>query len=457
MGPFGKKKKTDNMKPLSEEEIQKKLYGFYKKSHAQPNQDEEAMIQIKDQDEGVTDEEESMAFGATEEDLFTISHQDETEKKVYSSADDESLELEDDATELLDEKEEKEEDDDDDDDIGEATEDSEETEDSDDEEENGSLSEDDESENKYATIEHTFAKEVEGSLAEDDTEEDETEEEADDDEEDDNAEVGDVLRFQDPEYKITSDEEAIKKPTAPMTQQELDEHIFEENKTQETVTYSYDEPEQAPPSTFTKTQNVNVPSFQEVFTSIKIDIAEFIDKVKSIPPSTIIIGISIIVFLIIVFNMWSRASSREGTDSLLPSAAIQETTMTEETPSILQTINTAQIDESTSNTLVNVPLPEAQERISESSVASAEAATMFYAIQICVYESVDRAQALITYFTSKGVDSFYKKTVTQSGRQFFTVYIGKFKTMNDATSGLSKFKGSEDFQDFPDSFIKWIK
>ncbi len=238
---------------------------------------------------------------------------------------------------------------------------------------------------------------------------------------------------------------------------ELDEKILKQKKSIETVTYTF--PEKETPldnKEIKKTKNKYTESIKDTLSSFKIDFAEFVDKIKTISPMVIGLAVLTIVFLIIVFNMWSRSSrndviapsdnvAKRSFSSVIPgksSGTTESVTAITGLPSTAKsTDDTAQVSDTSGGGI------EPVKPIKDS----------FYTIQICVYEDKQRALDLVTRLKQDGVDAFYESITTRTGRVLYTVYRGRYETLRVANNSFTDFKKTDGFKEFPDSFIKWIK
>ncbi|MBU1862792.1 MAG: SPOR domain-containing protein [Candidatus Omnitrophica bacterium] len=279
---------------------------------------------------------------------------------------------------------------------------------------------------------------------------------------DEGGEIG--VRFEEPGYQESFDKPAHKEDSLHMSPLELDEHIWEESKSSETVQATFKENiKPSIPSTLrrdTRSQNELVKDF---VSSLKIDLAEFVDKIKGIPSGVIIAIITGIVFFIIIFNIWSRANRDSSFSSSLPSppttTAVRDGAPLQRVSSESASPQSEIADASDTDRVSEVMPLIASTRVQEPPPSESMGAVIssFYSVQVCVYEDALRAENLTGAFKKTGEDSFFKKITTRSGRDLYTVYLGHFGTLDQADIYFNKFRKSETFRRFPDSFIKYIK
>ena len=242
---------------------------------------------------------------------------------------------------------------------------------------------------------------------------------------------------------------------ASMDSIELEEQIWEENKPNETVTFTLSEKE-TPSSASIEATGKEETALHDFIVSFKIDVAEFIEKIRHIK-SGIIIGIIIaLVLLIIGFNIWSQ-TSRDTVALPDPAAIVSRPRAQQVRSEETRVITTTSVDEEAA-TISDIPVTEPTGEV-ESIMGTTEEplAPPFYTMQICVYEDINRAQDLSAELEDAGKEAFYQKFTTRAGRQLYAVYIGRYPTSETGISAFRKFKESEEFSKFPDSFVKWLK
>ena len=77
-----------------------------------------------------------------------------------------------------------------------------------------------------------------------------------------------------------------------------------------------------------------------------------------------------------------------------------------------------------------------------------------YVIQVVTYPSAQDAEAIVKSLKSAGFRAFVKESARPSGRIFYMVLIGGFRTAAEAQSQLLKFRGQEVARPFQDAFVR---
>ena len=97
-----------------------------------------------------------------------------------------------------------------------------------------------------------------------------------------------------------------------------------------------------------------------------------------------------------------------------------------------------------------VVITPAPVRTPKSAPASAEP----YVIQVVTYPSVQDAGSIVKTLKNSGFRAFVKESARPSGRVFYMVLIGGFRTAAEAQSQLLKFRGQEVARPFQDAFVR---
>lgn len=108
-----------------------------------------------------------------------------------------------------------------------------------------------------------------------------------------------------------------------------------------------------------------------------------------------------------------------------------------------QTVKTSVVDSRTSHVEKNNKLS-----------VSPKMSFPYYTVQIALLDRVSQAKNMVSEFTEKGYKSRYFQTTNTRGVSKFRIYIGYFKTKNEAAEFLNKFTAKEGFKD---SFIRKIE
>jgi len=77
-----------------------------------------------------------------------------------------------------------------------------------------------------------------------------------------------------------------------------------------------------------------------------------------------------------------------------------------------------------------------------------------YVIQVVTYPSSQDADSIVKALKSSGFSAFVKENTRSSGRVFYMVLIGGFRTAAEAQSQLLKFRGQEVARPFQDAFVR---
>ncbi|MEI7751787.1 MAG: SPOR domain-containing protein [Candidatus Omnitrophota bacterium] len=77
-----------------------------------------------------------------------------------------------------------------------------------------------------------------------------------------------------------------------------------------------------------------------------------------------------------------------------------------------------------------------------------------YVIQVVTYPSAQDADSIVKTLKGAGFHAFAKESARPSGRVFYMVLIGGFRTAADAQSLLLKFRGHEVARPFQDAFVR---
>jgi cell division septation protein DedD len=97
-----------------------------------------------------------------------------------------------------------------------------------------------------------------------------------------------------------------------------------------------------------------------------------------------------------------------------------------------------------------VVITPAPVRVSKQAASTPEP----YVIQVVTYPSVQDADSIVKNLKSSGFRAFVKESARPSGRVFYMVLIGGFRTAAEAQSQLLKFKGQGVARPFQDAFVR---
>jgi cell division septation protein DedD len=253
----------------------------------------------------------------------------------------------------------------------------------------------------------------------------------------------------------------VKKHATMADMSSIDEVIQKE----ESVSFTYDAKPEADIKTHVRSETTSdlqpVPDSTNFRSSFKIDLAEFLDKVKKISPFLIGGLVFFIVFTLVIFNIWIRSSSKTADTVETPSERIAPIPASDQAPTSQPTTPSA-IDRTTLPAVTppqsaTSRVPGGTENNGVTVTPVVQPTTDFYSIQVCIYNDSTRAEDLVMQLKDKGLDAFYSRLTTRSDRVLYTVFVGRFPTSQRANEYFSRFKNTEVFQQFPDSFIKLNK
>jgi len=97
--------------------------------------------------------------------------------------------------------------------------------------------------------------------------------------------------------------------------------------------------------------------------------------------------------------------------------------------------------------------PKKTNPVSESS-ASKSASPGYYVIQVVTYPTKPDADRVVNAFRQEGLRAFVKENARPSGRVFYLVLLGGFKSESEAQSQLLKFRAKDVARPFQDAFVK---
>jgi hypothetical protein len=91
---------------------------------------------------------------------------------------------------------------------------------------------------------------------------------------------------------------------------------------------------------------------------------------------------------------------------------------------------------------------------SESSAATAAPSKTSYVIQVVTYPTKKDADQIAETLNRAGLNAFVKENARPSGRLFYLVLLGGFRTEAEAQTQLLKFRAKEVARPFQDAFVK---
>lgn len=258
------------------------------------------------------------------------------------------------------------------------------------------------------------------------------------------------------DYSLPSDTQAAEEVLSEVTKEEMTAPLADE-PVPDSVAFTYDADTDNADSSSEEAPSKENQNLKNIVSSFRIDLAEFFDKVKRISPFLIGGIVFFLVFFFVVFNIWIRSSSKGVVVIDSEEVADIQTTNVPDDFVAVRPVTVRPVEREVVVTPAREEQEETLSRETPPVVAEPDVAQSFYTFQICVYGDTERASGLVDVLKAEGYDAFYEKFTTRSGRVLYNVYSGRFKDSQSANDAFKAFKRSKTFRKFPDSFIKWHK
>jgi cell division septation protein DedD len=100
------------------------------------------------------------------------------------------------------------------------------------------------------------------------------------------------------------------------------------------------------------------------------------------------------------------------------------------------------------------PVRPKKARVPEASAAATVLVSGPYVIQVVTYPGKHDADQMADTFRREGFRAFVKENTRPSGRLFFLVLLGGFRTEAEAQAQLVKFRAKEIARPFQDAFVR---
>lgn len=230
----------------------------------------------------------------------------------------------------------------------------------------------------------------------------------------------------------------LKKPSEDSLQSLNEEEIqkklygtFHKNTGSQNTSVTFNTPKQTP---FTRPQSTDR-SPSELDESIKALTDRITKAVQSFPWRFSLVVVGLIILSIYSFDFLSGAIHRLSQPKPSQEAAISQTAQSTEKASV-----------KTESSKVT-PKKSAQ-----SAVASPQ--KTYYAVQICTYQKEADAKALVSELKNSNFSTFYLRM--QGKIPYYVVFLGKNESYAGAHEKLKEFRASDQYQKFPDAFIRSI-
>jgi cell division septation protein DedD len=101
-----------------------------------------------------------------------------------------------------------------------------------------------------------------------------------------------------------------------------------------------------------------------------------------------------------------------------------------------------------------VPVRPPKTHASEGSAATSIPVSGSYVIQVVTYPTKKDADLVADTFKREGFRAFVKENTRPSGRLYFLVLLGGFRTEAEAQAQLLKFRAKEVARPFQDAFVR---
>lgn len=99
-----------------------------------------------------------------------------------------------------------------------------------------------------------------------------------------------------------------------------------------------------------------------------------------------------------------------------------------------------------------VPEAPAPERVETPALALPEEKP--YVVQICTYAREGDARELVGRMVEAGLSAFVKPLKRGNGKTFYPVFLGRYRTQQEAQQKLQEFRRQPMARDFPDIFVR---
>lgn len=107
-----------------------------------------------------------------------------------------------------------------------------------------------------------------------------------------------------------------------------------------------------------------------------------------------------------------------------------------------------------SRPVVITPVPVKTKTLPTTSVVTKENTSLPYVIQVVTYPTQEDADRVMTTLKQEHLKVFVKENKRLSGRVFYVVYIGGFRTEAEAQAHLLSFRAKSVARPFQDAFVK---
>ncbi len=158
-------------------------------------------------------------------------------------------------------------------------------------------------------------------------------------------------------------------------------------------------------------------------------------------------GIAVLVVFFLFWGVNALNSQRE--EAMRVRYRIPGESIPAKTADAVPTVIPAKLASERPAVVASVP-----EKTSKAPSRPAASPAEVYVIQVVTYPSAQDAESIVKTLKAAGLRAFVKESARPSGRVFYMVLIGGFRTAAEAQSQLSKFRGQEVARPFQDSFVR---
>jgi len=243
----------------------------------------------------------------------------------------------------------------------------------------------------------------------------------------------------------------LKKPSEDSLQSLNEEEIqkklygtFHKNTKSQNASVTFNTPKQA---AFTRPQPSEQLPPSDLDASIKLLVDKILNGFQSFPwkfsilvVGCLIFGIYSLQFLSGAIHQFSKLKPPKQYMISTTGQSVGKASRKVETPKAIPTKKTDQ------------PAVTAPVRADRTPIDSPKKA--YYAVQICTYQKEADAKALSTELKNSNFSAFYLRM--QGKIPYYVVFLGKNESYSGANEKLKEFRSSEQYQKFPDAFIRSI-
>lgn len=236
----------------------------------------------------------------------------------------------------------------------------------------------------------------------------------------------------------------LRKPSGDSLQSLNEEEIqkklygtFHKNTASPSSSVTFNRPQNVP---FTRPKRIEKPAFNVLVLDLKIRIGKLIKMIQSFPWKFFILVTGCVLLFIYAFQFLS--------------GAIQHVSKTREAKQQAKLMASQSTGQSTTTLVPSQGVlspPNQHEKLADPVKKS------YYAVQICTYQKENDAKALANELKNSNFSAFYQRMQGgQNKTPYYVVFLGKNESYAGANEKLKEFRSSDQYQKFPDAFIRSI-